>query len=213
MWAGADSSLRVAWKLALKVSRSRPLNKKLIPTRVPSTQSRLRDFIVRIIRPRTRVTRPLVSPQPQPLIWRWLRATTVATAPSSRNTTPMARAREATWEATRSGPEASCRTIHRPATRKRVATVKRQKLMALLRRGLRARVLTQPTIPPTRNPIATMAVTHTEANTGKTRARRPSTSISTPSAKVKVRRALLSRARRPSGGAAATRSLSSGAME
>jgi len=59
---------RRRWKLALNTSRSMPLNRKLIPTSSPSTPISASGFIVRISRPRIRVTMPLVRPQPQPLI-------------------------------------------------------------------------------------------------------------------------------------------------
>jgi len=80
-------------KRLLKPSKSNPLNRKLTPTSSPITESMPAGPIVRIRKPRANVTRPLASPQPQPRLVRLLSETKAVTAPSARNTRPIAEAR------------------------------------------------------------------------------------------------------------------------
>ena len=49
-----------------KAIRSIPEKMKLIPTRIPSTESRPKAFIDRMIKPRIKVMIPLAKPQRQP---------------------------------------------------------------------------------------------------------------------------------------------------
>ena len=85
-----------------------PLNRKLMPTKMPSTVNKLAAGRLRIRPPRIRVISPLRSPQPQPLISRWARDTTEATAPSTKKTMPIAKLSEATGRTTPAGPAPNC---------------------------------------------------------------------------------------------------------
>ena len=69
-----------------------------------------------------------------------------------------------------------------------VDTTRRQKVSPPESLGARSRPWIQPTSPPTRKATATIAVTPTEAITGNSRAKMPSTSIRIPSATVNARR-------------------------
>ena len=69
---------------------------------------------------------------------------------------------------------------------KRVEITSREKQYQRPNWRERAKLLTQPTMPPTRKPTATITVIQAEASTGKIRASTPSTSINTPSNRVKA---------------------------